>query len=162
MNSEGIAMNRLLLLLFVFMLQGCAVGVYAMYPQDMPAVSNPGMEKVSPRQYGGSHRYTTLFRESGITSCSQLLSVWGKPDNYFDKGSEAILEYKYGVVWAGLGVAVGFPLRIPLGIPVGQKKVTVACKQDSIVRSTHTLTVMGGPGCYWFLRGFCGIGESPL
>lgn len=155
-------MKKLLLLFLVIALQGCAVGMYAMYPKDMPAELNPGMLKVSPKQYSGSHRYTTLFRESGLTSCSQLLSVWGKPDNYLEDGSETTLEYKYGLAWAGIGFAVGIPVRIPLGIPVGQKKVAVVCKNDSIIRSVHTLNVMSGPGCIWFGMWNCGVGYAPL
>lgn len=133
-----------------------------MYPKDMLPVSNPGMTKFSPKSYGGSHTYDAMFRENGITSCSQLLNKWGKPDNISIEGDETVLEYKYGLVWAGVGVAIGPPWRIPLGIPVGQKNVTVACKQDSVVRSTHKKTVLGGPACYWFLQGACGIDETPL
>jgi hypothetical protein len=161
MNNEGIAMNRLLLLLLVFVLQGCMAGIYAMYPNDR-TVSKPGMAMSPQDPRFTDHLYEyQMFRENGMTSCSQLLASWGQPDSIEVKGNETLLDYKYGFVWAGVAATVWLP-TIPLGIPVGRKHVAVACKDDEIVSSTDTLPHVGGGMCGWWGVFRCGVVERPF
>lgn len=154
-------MNKLLLLFLIFALQGCAAGIYAMYPNDR-IVSKPGMA-MSPQDPKFTHHLYeyTMFRETGITTCSQLLARWGQPDYIEVKGNETLLDYRYGFVWAGVAATIWLP-TIPIGIPVGRKHVVIACKDDEIIRSTDTLTHIGGAGCAWFGWFSCGISQRPF
>jgi hypothetical protein len=158
--------NRLMMLLLVILLQGCMSGVYVMYPKDRPAVANPGMGGHSPKNAGDLpsdfHMFEyEMFRENGITSCSQLLARWGEPDSIRVNGNETILDYKYGFVWAGVAATIWLP-TIPLGIPVGRKHIVVACKNDAIVSSTDTLTHLVGGTCVLWAGIQCGFGERPF
>lgn len=154
-------MIRLLLLLLVFVLQGCMAGIYVMYPNDR-TVPKPGMamSPQDPRFTNHLSEYQ-MFRENGITSCSHLLAKWGQPDSIEVKGNETLLDYKYGFVWAGVAATIWLP-TIPVGIPVGRKHVVIACQNDEIVSSTDTLTYVGGGTCVWFGHFGCGIGERPF
>lgn len=154
-------MNRLLLLLLVFALQGCMAGIYAMYPNDR-TISKPGMAMSPKDPHFTDHLYEyQMFRENGMTSCSQLLARWGQPDSIEVKGNETLLDYKYGFVWAGVAATIWLP-TIPVGIPVGKKHVVIACKDDEIISSTDTLTYVGGGTCAWFGTFSCGIGQRPF
>lgn len=154
-------MKKLLLLLFVLMLQGCMAGVHALYPKDR-TVSKPSLA-MSPRNPNFTHHHSqyAALREYGSTSCSQLLSNWGPPDSIEVKDDETLLDYKHGLVWAGVAATIWLP-TIPIGIPVGRKHTVIACKGDEIVSSTDTLTHVGGFMCSWWGVLHCGAVERPF
>jgi hypothetical protein len=158
--------NRLMILLSIILLQGCISGAYVMYPHDIPPVANPGMGSISPKNAGDLHSdfhlfEYVMFRDKGITSCSNLLVRWGEPDSIRVNGNETILDYKYGFVWAGVAVTIWLP-TIPLGIPVGQRHIAVSCKDDAIISSTDTLTYLVGGTCALWGEIKCGFGERPF
>lgn len=154
-------MRKLYLLLPVFLLQGCAWGIYAMYPNER-TMTKPAMAMSprDPRFTPQSYEYA-MFRENGATTCSQLLAYWGQPDSVTVKPDETLLDYKYGFVWAGIAATIGLP-TIPIGIPVGRKHIVIACRNDVITRSNDTLTFVGGAGCVYFGWFNCGIGQRPF
>ena len=158
--------NKLIILLSVIALQGCMAGAYVMYPKDRPPVLNPGMGGNSPKTAGDLpedyHLFEyEMFRDRGITSCSHLLVRWGEPDFIKVSGSERILVYKYGFVWAGFAATIWLP-TIPLGIPVGRRHIAVACKDDAIISATDTVTHLTGGTCAWGGKVTCGVGERPF
>lgn len=154
-------MKKLLLLLFVLMLQGCMAGVHAIYPKDR-TVSKPSLA-MSPRNPNFTHHHYqyAMFQEDGSTSCSQLVSRWGPPDSIEVKENETLLDYRYGLVWTGVAATIFLP-TIPIGIPVGRKHTVIACKDDDIVSSTDTLTHLGGVMCAWWGLFRCGAVERPF
>jgi len=131
--------------LFVSLLQGCAVGLLTAHPQMLPPVSNPTISSKEPENHG----YT--MDEAKISSCSQLESTWGKPDETEANGSYSILKYKYGFVWTGVNLFIGPIIPIPLIIPVGRKSVDVTCKDNKIISTTDRDTHVTLYGCYYVL-----------
>jgi len=118
------------------LLSSC-VGVGVLYPKSSATIDHP--------QVGPTLGFYGPGGVNNSTKCSEIKSRWGEPNHSSLKGSETTLEYKYGLVWAGIMPIVLIP--IPLALPVGRKSITMICVDDEIIRATGTETGLSAAYC---------------
>jgi len=126
--------------LFIFgvilYISGCA-GFGTLYPIDTNKTVKP--------KIGNKLGSIYTSKDNIHSTCSQVLKLWGKPDNITIKGNSKTLTYKYGVIFIGIMPIIIIP--IPLALPVGQKKTFIECENDKVTHAYKTYTGMSAAYC---------------
>ena len=130
-------MYRILCLSLFMMLSGCA-GVGVLYPHDWAEVESPMIGSTR------GHFFRNTDKSIQFT-CSQVVDLWGEPDDVIEEDGLKQLVYTHGLVFAGVMPFIVIP--IPLALPVGSEKDVVECANGVVKRAYKVGTELSAAYC---------------
>lgn len=120
-------MQKLTIFIIAFLLSGC-VGVATMHNPEKKH------EELNFKLMGRGFLFDYQEKNHNYSK-SDVIEIWGKPDNKEVRGSVEYWRYKQeGLAWAGVIPMIVIP--IPLVVPVGRNSVTLGFNGNELVSAT--------------------------